>query len=311
MSNEPRNISGSEVIDEAIELLSDAELEHQIKELEESAEEDGVLWYCQQACKYPLLSQEEEHTLLKEYKENHNIEAKNQLIMSNTRLVISIARKYKSVSLSFLDAIQDGNMGLIKAVEKFDLNKDVRFATYATYWIRQSIIESIQQSSLIHIPTSIQRQYRSLMKDKQTLEETLGRTLSDDEFIEISGLPADNAIDVVRLYQGQHSLDAQIKDDSDTTTRYEKVEAPNSLNPEEIAMHQDIQKAIHRALMDFPERERTIIIMKYGLNGTETKTREEIGRIFGISPTRVGQLENKVLRKLKSPKNKIKLKDFL
>lgn len=311
MKNEPLLVCGSEdVIDDTVELITDEELEIQIRQAEEGILEDGVSWYCRQASKYPLLSQEEEQALIKEYKEHQNIDARNQLIMSNTRLVISIAKKYKGVSLSFLDAIQDGNLGLLKAVEKFQPEKGYRFATYATYWVRQSISEAISNSSLIRIPQSVQKQYRSIVKLKQQMENSLGRELTDEEFLEIADIPADSVMETVRLYQNCQSLDEQIKNEKDNASRYEKVASQHSPNPEELMLQQDVSQAIMEALKDFSDRERLVIILRYGLDGQPARTREEIGQIFHISTTRVGQIENKVLRKLKSPKNKVKLKDF-
>lgn len=261
----------------------------------------------------PLLTREEE----KKYgllAKNGDSYAREIMINSNLKLVVKIAKKYKNVSgISFEDLIQEGNIGLMKAVDKFDATKENKFSTYAVWWIRQSMWRAICQSSRnIRLPVHIHEMMFTVKKAAKMFYEENFREPTIDELADYSNLPPAKIEMILNNSKGTDSLDRIIvTDNSDDTTLIDMIKDETAETPEEKTMKKILKEEFDEILFDLNEKERNIIIMRFGLNGCRTFTLQEVGGVYGISRERVRQIENKVLAKLKIKCSKKGLNSFL
>ncbi len=264
--------------------------------------DDSVKIYLQQIGKIPLLSSAEELDVAKKIKEEQSEFAKNILVNANLRLVVSIAKKYIGRGLSFLDLIQEGNIGLMKAAERFDYEKGYKFSTYATWWIQQSITRAIaDKARAIRLPIHMIESLNKIKKTTVDLTTELGRTPTKDEIAYRLGIPVSKLTQIVKSAQSTISIETPAnnkKEDSTKIADYivdETTDTPDSRVSQE-SMLEDIQKMLSQ-LMD---KERDVLIMRYGLNNNgEKKTLDEIGSMYGVSRERIRQIENRAISKLK------------
>ena len=271
---------------------------------------DSVRDYLVAASKAPLLKAEEEIELAKRI-EDGDEEAKNILICSNLRLVISIAKKYvKTHSLSFLDLIQEGNLGLIKAVDRYEHDKGFRFSTYATWWIRQAITRSIDdQDRIIRIPVHMGDIVRKVNRMAQDMIQK-GDTRPDKKLIaEELGISEESVERAFRIMAQPISLETPIGDDGNSFLG-DFIEATNTITPEESAEENSLQMEINKQLQTLNEREQKIIEMRFGLNNGKQHTLEQVGNYFGLTRERIRQIEAKALRKLRHPNRSRYLVDY-
>lgn len=264
--------------------------------------DDSVKIYLQQIGKIPLLSSAEELDVAKKIKEKQSEFAKKILVNANLRLVVSIAKKYIGRGLSFLDLIQEGNIGLMKAAERFDYEKGYKFSTYATWWIQQSITRAIaDKARAIRLPIHMIESLNKIKKTTVDLTTELGRTPTKDEIAYRLGIPVSKLTQIVKSAQSTISIETPAnnkKEDSTKIADYivdETADTPDSRVSQE-SMLEDIQKMLSQ-LMD---KERDVLIMRYGLNNNgEKKTLDEIGSMYGVSRERIRQIENRAISKLK------------
>ncbi|NLZ82115.1 MAG: RNA polymerase sigma factor RpoD [Clostridiales bacterium] len=274
-----------------------------------SGSEDPVHLYLKEIGNYPLLTLEEEVSLSKRI-ENGDEEAKNILAESNLRLVVSIAKKYVGRGLSFLDLIQEGNLGLIKAVEKFDYTKGFKFSTYATWWIRQAITRSIaDQSRTIRIPVHMSEIINRTYRASRSLVQTLGREPTEQELAEEVNLPIEKVREVLKISSDPVSLDTPIGEEDDSHLGdFIKDEAV--MGPEEAASYSILKDQIAKLLDTLTEREQRVLILRFGLSDGRTRTLEEVGKEFNVTRERIRQIEAKALRKLRHPSRAKMLKGY-
>lgn len=274
-----------------------------------SGSEDPVHLYLKEIGNYPLLTIEEEVSLSKRI-ENGDEEAKNILAESNLRLVVSIAKKYVGRGLSFLDLIQEGNLGLIKAVEKFDYTKGFKFSTYATWWIRQAITRSIaDQSRTIRIPVHMSEIINRTYRASRSLLQTLGREPTEQELAEEVNLPIEKVREVLKISSDPVSLDTPIGEEDDSHLGdFIKDEAV--MGPEEAASYSILKDQIAKLLDTLTEREQRVLILRFGLSDGRTRTLEEVGKEFNVTRERIRQIEAKALRKLRHPSRAKMLKGY-
>jgi RNA polymerase primary sigma factor len=275
----------------------------------ESFNDDAIKMYLKAIGKVSLLTAAEEVYLAKKI-EKGDLSAKNKLIESNLRLVVSIAKKYFSRGLLFLDLIQEGNLGLIRAVEKFDYKKGFKFSTYATWWIRQAITRAIaDQARTIRVPVHMVENINKYARIRRKLLQKLGREPSSDEIAELLSVTTDRVREIKIIAQGIISLDTPIGEDEDAHLG-DFVEDLETESPLDAATFSMLQKNLNRVLNTLKDRERSIIKLRYGLHDGFPRTLEEVGREFNLTRERIRQIESKALCKLRSTKN-IALKDFL
>ena len=274
-----------------------------------SGSEDPVHLYLKEIGNYPLLTLEEEVSLSKRI-ENGDEKAKNILAESNLRLVVSIAKKYVGRGLSFLDLIQEGNLGLIKAVEKFDYTKGFKFSTYATWWIRQAITRSIaDQSRTIRIPVHMSEIINRTYRASRSLVQTLGREPTEQELAEEVNLPIEKVREVLKISSDPVSLDTPIGEEDDSHLGdFIKDEAV--MGPEEAASYSILKDQIAKLLDTLTEREQRVLILRFGLSDGRTRTLEEVGKEFNVTRERIRQIEAKALRKLRHPSRAKMLKGY-
>ncbi|NLK28835.1 MAG: RNA polymerase sigma factor RpoD [Clostridiales bacterium] len=294
------------------------EIEEEDKELEEepnssylvvSNTEDPVHLYLKEIGKYPLLSTEDEIELSKKI-EKGDEEAKNKLAESNLRLVVSIAKRYVGRGLSFLDLIQEGNLGLIKAVEKFDYTKGFKFSTYATWWIRQAITRSIaDQSRTIRIPVHMSEIINRTYRVSRDLLQTLGREPSEQELSEALGLPVEKVREVLKVSTDPVSLDTPIGEEDDSHLG-DFIQDDTVMGPEEAASYAILRDQISKLLDTLTEREQRVLILRFGLQDGRSRTLEEVGKEFHVTRERIRQIEAKALRKLRHPSRAKMLKGY-
>ena len=272
--------------------------------------EDPVRMYLKEIGKVPLLSAEEEIELAKRM-ENGDEAAKKRLAEANLRLVVSIAKRYVGRGMLFLDLIQEGNIGLMKAVDKFEYEKGFKFSTYATWWIRQAITRAIaDQAKTIRVPVHMVETINKVVRARRTLTQELGREPSNKEIAEMLGEDEDRVTEIMSFSQDPVSMEAPVGDEDDSHLG-DFVQDSNALSPEENAIAEMRNKQISLAMKDLTDREQEVITLRFGLDGNQPHTLEEVGQMFHVTRERIRQIEAKALRKLGAPSRKRMLRDFL
>jgi RNA polymerase primary sigma factor len=272
--------------------------------------DDPVRMYLKEIGRVPLLTAEEEVELAKRM-EMGDKEAKQRLIESNLRLVVSIAKRYVGRGMLFLDLIQEGNMGLIKAVEKFDYRKGYKLSTYATWWIRQAITRSIaDQARTIRIPVHMVETINKLVRTSRQLLQELGREPTAEEIAEEMGLTPERVREIQKIAQEPVSLETPIGEEEDSHLG-DFIEDVDALAPAEAASFVMLKEQIEEVLDTLNEREQRVLRLRFGLDDGKARTLEEVGREFGVTRERIRQIEAKALRKLRHPQRSKKLRDYL
>ena len=277
---------------------------------EEIGLEEPVRMYLKEIGKVPLLSAEEEIELARKIEEGDK-EAKKQLAESNLRLVVSIAKRYVGRGMLFLDLIQEGNLGLIKAVEKFDYRKGYKFSTYATWWIRQAITRAIaDQARTIRIPVHMVETINRLIRVSRQLLQELGREPSVEEIARRMELPEDKVREIMKIAQEPVSLETPIGEEEDSHLG-DFIQDDHLPVPAEAAAYTLLQEQLAEVLDTLTEREQQVLRLRFGLNDGRARTLEEVGTVFHVTRERIRQIEAKALRKLRHPSRSRKLKDYL
>ena len=272
---------------------------------------DSVKIYLKEIGKYPLLKPEEEPILAKKIEEGDE-EAKQKLINANLRLVVNIAKHYVGRGMLFLDLIQEGNLGLMKAVEKFDYTKGFKFSTYATWWIRQAITRAIaDQARTIRIPVHMVETINKMTRTQRQLIQELGREPTAEEISEVMGgeLTPKRIREIQRIALEPVSLETPIGEEDDSHLG-DFIEDKESLSPSEYTSKELLKEQLSSILADLNEREEKVIRMRYGLDDNHPRTLEEVGQYFGVTRERIRQIEAKALQKLKHPNRLKKLGDY-
>ena len=272
--------------------------------------EDSVKQYLKEIGKYPLLTVKQEQELAKKSKENDKYAAK-KLAEHNLRLVVSIAKKYVGRGLNFLDLIQEGNLGLLKAVERFDVDKGYRFSTYATWWIRQAITRAIaDQAKTIRVPVHMVETINKLKRVQRQMTLELDREPTEEELAKALNTTEDKVREIIKISLDPLSLETPIGEEDDSHLG-DFVKDDSSLSPEEYAINEVLKDEISELLLTLTEREEQVIKLRFGLIDGTCRTLEEVGTIFGVTRERIRQIEAKALRKLRHPSRSKKLKDYL
>lgn len=272
--------------------------------------DDPVRMYLKEIGRVPLLTAEEEVELAKGI-EAGSEEAKRQLAEANLRLVVSIAKRYVGRGMHFLDLIQEGNLGLIKAVEKFDYRKGFKFSTYATWWIRQAITRSIaDQARTIRIPVHMVETINKLTRVSRQLLQELGRAPIPEEIAEEMDLPVERVREIMKIAQEPVSLETPIGEEEDSHLG-DFIEDQEATAPAEAAAFTMLQEQLGQVLESLTPREQQVLRLRFGLDDGRGRTLEEVGQVFGVTRERIRQIEAKALRKLRHPSRSKKLKDFL
>ena len=272
--------------------------------------EDPVRMYLKEIGKVPLLSAEEEIKLAQRMEEGDE-DAKKRLAEANLRLVVSIAKRYVGRGMLFLDLIQEGNLGLIKAVEKFDYRKGYKFSTYATWWIRQAITRAIaDQARTIRIPVHMVETINKLIRVSRQLLQELGREPTPEEISEEMGMPVDRVREILKISQEPVSLETPIGEEDDSNLG-DFVADVNTVTPEGNVESVMLRDHIDALLGDLKERERQVIELRFGLRDGHPRTLEEVGKEFNVTRERIRQIEAKALRKLRNPVRSKRIRDFL
>lgn len=278
--------------------------------MEGVAIDDPVKVYLKEIGRVPLLSSEEEVRLAIAIKDGDEA-AKKRLSEANLRLVVSIAKRYLGRGMQFLDLIQEGNLGLIKAVEKFDYTKGFKFSTYATWWIRQAITRAIaDQARTIRIPVHMVETINKLVRIQRQLLQELGRDPSPEEIGEKMGLTAERVREIQKISQEPVSLETPIGEEEDSQLG-DFIEDDAAIVPPDAASFSMLQEQLSKVLDGLAERERKVISLRFGLEDGHPHTLEEVGRQFGVTRERIRQIESKTLAKLRHPSRSSKLKDYL
>jgi len=271
---------------------------------------DPVRMYLKEIGRIPLLTAEEEVDLAQRIEQGEEA-ARRKLTESNLRLVVSIAKKYVGRGMSFLDLIQEGNIGLARAVEKYDWRKGYKFSTYATWWIRQAITRAIaDQARTIRVPVHMVETINKLIRTSRQIMQELGREPTHEEIGEKMEMTPARVREVLKIAQDTTSLEAPVGDEDDSMLG-DFIADKRQPSPYDIASKELLKDNIEEVLKTLSEREAKVLMMRFGLDGDSAKTLEEIGREFGVTRERIRQIEAKALRKLKHPTRRMKLKDYL
>ena len=271
---------------------------------------DPVRMYLKEIGRVDLLSAKEEITLAKRI-ENGDIIAKQELAEANLRLVVSIAKRYVGRGMSFLDLIQEGNMGLMKAVEKFDYEKGFKFSTYATWWIRQAITRAIaDQARTIRIPVHMVETINKLVRIQRQLLQDLGREPTPEEIGAEMDLPTEKVRDILKISQEPVSLETPIGEEDDSHLG-DFIEDNEATSPADNAAYELLKSELEDVLDTLTDREENVLRLRFGLDDGRQRTLEDVGKVFGVTRERIRQIEAKALRKLRHPSRSKQLKDFL
>ncbi|CUH93560.1 RNA polymerase sigma factor RpoD [Herbinix luporum] len=272
--------------------------------------EDPVRMYLKEIGKVPLLTAEEESELAKRMEEGDEA-AKKRLAEANLRLVVSIAKRYVGRGMLFLDLIQEGNLGLIKAVEKFDYRKGFKFSTYATWWIRQAITRAIaDQARTIRIPVHMVETINKLTRVQRQLLQELGREPTPEEISDVMNIPVDRVREIQKISQEPVSLETPIGEEEDSHLG-DFIQDDNVPVPAEAAAFTLLKEQLVDVLGTLTEREQKVLRLRFGLDDGRARTLEEVGKEFNVTRERIRQIEAKALRKLRHPSRSRKLKDYL
>ena len=272
--------------------------------------DDPVRMYLKEIGKVPLLNAEEENELAKQM-ELGDDNAKKRLAEANLRLVVSIAKRYVGRGMLFLDLIQEGNLGLIKAVDKFDYKKGYKFSTYATWWIRQAITRAIaDQARTIRIPVHMVETINKLMRVSRQLVQDLGREPLPEEIAQRLDMPVDRVREILKIAQEPVSLETPIGEEEDSHLG-DFIQDDNVPVPAEAATYTMLKEQIVEVLTTLTEREQKVLRLRFGLDDGRPRTLEEVGKEFNVTRERIRQIEAKALRKLRHPSRSRKLRDYL
>ena len=272
--------------------------------------DDPVRMYLKEIGQIKLLSLDEELKLADRIMAGDE-EAKRTLAESNLRLVVSIAKRYVGRGMLFLDLIQEGNIGLMKAVEKFDVSKGYKFSTYATWWIRQAITRSIaDQARTIRVPVHMVETINKLARIHRQLTLELNREPSEDELAKKMNLPVERIREILKISQEPVSLETPIGEEDDSHLG-DFIKDEHNMSPEDYATNELLKQEISEVLLTLTEREEKVIKLRFGLEDGKSRTLEEVGQMFGVTRERIRQIEAKALRKLKHPSRSRKLKDYM
>ena len=297
------------------EILLDDEEEVEVEKIDLSVPdgvsiEDPVRMYLKEIGKVPLLSAEEEIELAKRM-ELGDQEAKKRLAEANLRLVVSIAKRYVGRGMLFLDLIQEGNLGLIKAVEKFDYRKGYKFSTYATWWIRQAITRAIaDQARTIRIPVHMVETINKLIRVSRQLLQELGREPTPEEIAKEMDMPVERVREILKISQEPVSLETPIGEEEDSHLG-DFIQDDNVPVPADAAAFTLLKEQLEEVLGTLTEREQKVLTLRFGLEDGRARTLEEVGKEFNVTRERIRQIEAKALRKLRHPSRSKRLKDFL
>ena len=305
----------NDVPDEDEDIILDDEDEIDIEKIDLSVPDgigldDPVRMYLKEIGKVPLLSADEEIEYAKRMEEGDE-EAKKRLAEANLRLVVSIAKRYVGRGMQFLDLIQEGNLGLIKAVEKYDYRKGFKFSTYATWWIRQAITRAIaDQARTIRIPVHMVETINKLVRVQRQLLQELGREPSPEEIAEEMDIPVERVREILKISQEPVSLETPIGEEEDSHLG-DFIQDENVPVPADAAAFTLLKEQLDEVLGTLTEREQKVLRLRFGLDDSRARTLEEVGKEFNVTRERIRQIEAKALRKLRHPSRSRKLKDYL
>lgn len=273
--------------------------------------DDSVRLYLREIGKIPLLKPDEELALAQKVVAGDK-RAKDQMAEANMRLVVSIAKRYVGRGLDLLDLIQEGNTGLLRAVEKFDPDKGFKFSTYATWWIRQAITRAIaDQARVIRIPVHMFETINKLLRTQRRLTQELNREPTNEEIAQAMEMEVEKVEHIMKIKQDIHSLDASVRDDEEDSVLGDFIEDEDTVSPEESATGSLLKEHVKEMLSGLTEREQKILKLRFGLEDGKSHTLEEVGQEFSVTRERIRQIEAKALAKLRKHKDARKLHDYI
>ncbi|MDB5168744.1 MAG: sigA [Candidatus Saccharibacteria bacterium] len=305
------NFTDEWVLEEAEEEDNEAATNAAAAFLDDDVADDSVRLYLREIGKIPLLNAEEELALAQRVVAGEK-EAKDKMAEANMRLVVSIAKRYVGRGLDLLDLIQEGNTGLLRAVEKFDPDKGFKFSTYATWWIRQAITRAIaDQARTIRIPVHMVETINKLLRTQRRLTQELNREPTNEEIAKEMEIEVDKVEHIMKIKQDISSLDASIRDDEEDSVLADFIEDEDTVSPEESATGQLLKEQVKDMLGALTEREQKILKLRFGLEDGKSHTLEEVGQEFSVTRERIRQIEAKALAKLRKHRDAKKLHDYI
>ncbi len=307
-----KNASGKDADDDWVEEGEDEVIDiSKDKRYLDDIADDSVRLYLREIGNIPLLTAEEELDLAQRVVAGDK-KAKDHMAEANMRLVVSIAKRYVGRGLDLLDLIQEGNTGLLRAVEKFDPDKGFKFSTYATWWIRQAITRAIaDQARTIRIPVHMVETINKLLRTQRRMTQTLNREPTNDELAEALEIDVEKVEHIMKIKQDISSLDASVRDDEEDSVLGDFIEDEDTATPEETATGSLLKEQVNDLLSNLSEREQKIIRLRFGLEDGKQHTLEEVGQEFAVTRERIRQIEAKALMKLKKNKDSRKLSEYL
>ena len=298
--------------DNGIRIVDDYEKDKELYDqlLKEISMDDPVKMYLKDIGKVPLLSADDEIDLARKMMDGDE-DAKRELSVANLRLVVSIAKRYVGRGMQFLDLIQEGNLGLMKAVEKFDYQKGFKFSTYATWWIRQAITRAIaDQARTIRIPVHMVETINKVVRVQRLLLQQYGREPPPEEIAKEMGIPEQRVIEILKISQDPDSLETPIGEEEDSHLG-DFIEDEQALAPTDIVASNLLKEQLIKVLDTLTPREEKVLRLRYGLDDGKPRTLEEVGKEFNVTRERIRQIEAKALRKLRHPSRSKRLKEFI